>query len=158
MIGAGRWVDQRQRDPDCSMNPKNIQHSTPNLQPARELEALGRWKLNVECFLCFLWISKRRNNPWRLDESRCAGVPPAGSPSVSPGVVTGSETPPERAAEDCCGTVALVHGPKVHPILEVEVFHGSPSGKFVSSEPALTPRGGDSLSPPTQHSACSMIL
>jgi len=56
-------------------------------------------------------------------EPRTAGVPPAGSPSVSLGVGTGGETPPEPAAEDGCGTVALVHGPKVHPILGVETPH-----------------------------------
>jgi len=54
-----------------------------------------------------------------MNRPRGAGVPPAGSPSVSLGVGTGGETPPEPAAEDGCGTVALVHGPDVHPILEV---------------------------------------
>jgi len=46
---------------------------------------------------------------------RGAGVPPAGSPSVSLGVGTGGEPPPEPAAEDGRGTVALVHGPQVGP-------------------------------------------
>jgi len=56
-------------------------------------------------------------------EPRTAGVSPAGSPSASLGVGTGGETPPEPAAEDGCATVVLLHGPKVHPILEVVASH-----------------------------------
>ena len=40
-------------------------------------------------------------------EPRSAGVPPAGSPSVSHGVGNGGETPPEPAAEEGRGTVAV---------------------------------------------------
>ncbi len=36
--------------------------------------------------------------------TRSAGVPPAGSPGVSPGEGTGGERPPEPAAEDGCAT------------------------------------------------------
>jgi len=40
-----------------------------------------------------------------IHEPRTAGVSPAGSPSVSLGEETGSETPPSPAAEDGCATI-----------------------------------------------------
>jgi hypothetical protein len=57
-------------------------------------------------------------------EPRTAGVPPAGSPSVSLGVGTGGETPPEPAAEDGRGTVALVHGDSEQVRSEPGISHG----------------------------------
>jgi hypothetical protein len=91
-------------------------------------------------------------------EPRSAGVSPAGSPSVSLGVGAGGETPPEPAAEDGRATVALVHGPKVHPILEVGASHEperrSPT-RLVGSDFLPTGRDGGWRSHRLVHGAVS---
>ena len=70
------------------------------------------------------FVERRFTRP--LHEPCSEGVPPAGSPSVSPGVGTGGETPQEPAASipnRGRGMVAMVQGPKVHPILEIAAPH-----------------------------------
>jgi len=55
-------------------------------------------------------VRLRRVERTRHHESRSAGVPPAGSPSVLLGGGTGGETPPEPAAGDGRATLAPVQG------------------------------------------------